>query len=74
MENMDHLDKYDFLINILTDKINIDGKDFYLKDEFEKFFIRGNKSAGVRIRKVMQMLRKSSEDIRNDVQSYKKSL
>jgi hypothetical protein len=74
MEDLDHLDKYEFLLKILTEKIEIDGKEISLKEEFEKFFIRGNKSAGTRIRKVMQILRRSSEDIRNDIQSYKKTL
>lgn len=70
---MDHLDKYDELIKILTEEIEIDGKKFYLKDDFEKFFVRSNKTAGTRIRKVMQILRRSAEDIRNDIQDYKKS-
>jgi len=71
---MDHLDKYDELIKILTEEIEIDGKKVNLKDDFEKFFIRSNKTAGVRIRKVMQALRKAAEEIRSDVQEYKKSI
>ena len=35
-----------------------DKKD--LKDDFDKFFVRGNKTAGTRIRKVMQELKKVS--------------
>jgi hypothetical protein len=71
---MDYLDKYDDLIKLLTEEIEIDGKKYLLKDDFEKFFVKGNKTAGTRIRKVMQMLRRTAEDIRNNVQDYKKSI
>ena len=70
---MEYLDKYDELVKILTEEIEIDGKKFYLKDDFEKFFVRENRTAGTRIRKVMQMLRRTAGEIRNDVQDYKKS-
>jgi hypothetical protein len=73
-ENMEYLDKYDNLLKILTEDIEVDGKVVKLKDDFEKFFIRSNKTAGVRVRKIMQMLRKASEEVRNDVQDYKKSI
>ena len=71
---MEYIDKYDELINILTEEVEIDGKKYYLKDDFEKFFIKGNRTAGTRIRKVMQMIRRAAEDVRNDVQVYKKSI
>jgi len=68
---MDYLDKYDDLVKLITEEVEIDGKKFSLKDEFEKFFIRGNKTAGTRIRKMMQELKKISQEIRSDVQDYK---
>jgi hypothetical protein len=68
---MDYLDKYDDLVKLITEEVEIDGKKFSLKDDFEKFFIRGNKTAGTRIRKMMQELKKISQEIRNDVQDYK---
>jgi hypothetical protein len=55
---MDYLDKYDELIRILTEEIEIDGKKYDLKEDFEKFFIRSNKTAGTRIRRVMQEIKK----------------
>ena len=55
---MDYLDKYDKLVNLLMEEVEIDGKKFDLKEDFEKFFIRGNRTAGTRIRKVMQELKK----------------
>jgi hypothetical protein len=73
-ENMEYLDKYDYLLKVLTEEIDIDGKKVRLKDDFEKFFIKGNKTAGTRVRKFMQILRRTAEDIRNDVQDYKGSL
>ena len=68
---MDYIDKYDQLVKILTEEVEIDGKKFNLKDDFEKFFIRGNRTAGTRIRKVMQELKRLSQEVRTDVQDYK---
>lgn len=42
-----------------------------LKEEFEKFE-RGNKSAGTRARKVLQNIKRISQDIRIHIQSAKK--
>ena len=71
---MENIDKYDELINLLTEKINIDGKDYFLKDDFYKFFIKNNKSAGIRIRKVIQMIRELSRDVRDSIQDHKKTI
>lgn len=73
-EDIVYEDKYDYLLNIINGTVEIDGKEVNLKTEFEKFFVRGNKSAGIRIRKIMQMLRRTAEEIRDDVQSYKKNI
>jgi hypothetical protein len=73
-ENMEYLDKYDYLIKVLTEEVEIDGKKVRLKDDFEKFFIKGNKTAGTRVRKFMQILRRTAEEVRNDVQDYKRSI
>ena len=37
---MDYLEKYDYLVKVLTSEIEIDGKKVCLKDDIEKFFIR----------------------------------
>lgn len=71
---MDNLDRYDNLVKILTEPVQIDGKNYSLKEDFEKFFIRDNKTAGVRIRKVMQMLRSEAQTIRDTIQDKKKSI
>lgn len=71
---MEYVDKYDELIKILTEDIEIDGKMVSLREDFEKFFVKGNKTAGTRIRKVMQILRRNAEEIRKDVQEYKQNL
>jgi hypothetical protein len=73
-ENIELVDKYDQLLKILTEEVEVDGKKVKLKDDFEKFFIKSNKTAGVRIRKIMQILRKNAEDIRIDVQNHKKTI
>ena len=71
---MDYLDKYDELIRLLTEEVEIDGKKYNLKEDFEKFFIKSNKTAGVRIRKMMQEIKKLSSQVRDDVQSYKTNI
>ena len=68
---MEYLDKYDQLVKVLTEEVEIDGKRFNLKEDFDKFFIKGNNTAGTRIRKVMQEIKKISQEVRNDVQDYK---
>lgn len=71
---MEYLDKYDALVKLLTEEFEIDGKKFNLKEDFDKFFVRSNKTAGTRIRKVMQEVKKLSQEIRNDVQDYKEKI
>ena len=71
---MDYLDKYDKLIEFLHEEFEIDCKKFNLKDDFEKFFIRSNRTAGTRIRKVMQELKKLAHEVRDDVQDFKKRI
>jgi flagellar biosynthesis/type III secretory pathway protein FliH len=41
--------------------------------DFEKFYVKGNKAAGVRVRKHMQELRQLAQEIRSEVQNMKKS-
>lgn len=71
---MEYIDNFDQLKKLITEDVEIDGKMYNLEEEFEKFFVKGNKVAGLRIRKVMQLIRKTSESVRKDVQNYKKSL
>lgn len=71
---MEYVDKYDHLKNLLLTTVEIDGKEYKLEDEFEKFFVKGNKTAGKRVRKFMQLIRRAAEDIRQDVQDYKKNI
>ncbi len=68
---MEYQDKYDEIVRLLTEEVEIDGKKYNLKDDFEKFFVRSNKTAGTRIRKMMQELRRVSQEVRKDVQEYK---
>jgi len=71
---MEYLDKHDYLVKILLEEIEIDGKKFNLKEDFEKFFIKGNLTAGRRVRRVMQEIKKISQDVRVDVQNYKTNI
>ncbi len=41
------------------------------KGDFDKFYIKKNKSAGVRLRKHMANLKKKAQEIRNEVQDIK---
>ncbi len=43
------------------------------ESDFEKFFEKGNKSAGTRVRKHMNELKKFAQDVRNEVQNLKKT-
>jgi hypothetical protein len=72
--NNEYLDKFDALVKLITEEIEIDGKKVSLKEDFEKFFIKSNKTAGTRIRKIMQLIRKEAEDIRKNVQDFKKDI
>ena len=71
---MDYMDKYDDLLKILTEETEIDGKKYLLKEEFEKFFIKGNRTAATRVRKFMQLIKNKSQEVRIDVQDYKQNL
>lgn len=71
---MDYIDKYDLMVKLLTEKVEINGKKYDLKEDFEKFFVKGNRTAGTRIRKMMQEIKKLTLDVRTDVQSYKKNI
>ncbi len=53
------MDKYNELLNLV--------KSF--EKDFNKFYERGNKTAGIRLRKDMQALRQFAKSIRNDVQA-----
>ncbi|MEM1125686.1 MAG: histone H1 [Bacteroidota bacterium] len=50
-----------------------DLKDFVmgLEEDFGKFYDKGNKAAGTRVRKAMQEIKKMAQDIREDVQTKK---
>ncbi len=41
------------------------------QDDFEKFYVKGNKSAGVRVRKAMNELKKKAQEVRLEVQNMK---
>jgi len=68
---MEYQDKYDDLLRLLTEEVEVDGKKFNLKEDFDKFFVKGNKTAGTRIRRMMQEIKKVAQDVRTDVQEYK---
>ena len=68
---MEYQEKYDKLVRLLTEEVEIVGKKFNLMEDFDKFFVKGNRTAGTRIRKMMQELKKLSQEIRTDVQEYK---
>ena len=41
------------------------------KADFEKFYLKQNKSAGVRVRKHMAELKRKAQEIRNEIQDLK---
>jgi len=42
------------------------------KEDMDKFFVKGNKSAGTRVRKHMQDLKALAQQLRSEVQDAKK--
>jgi hypothetical protein len=42
--------------------------------DFEKFYVKGNKSAGVRVRKHMATLKRKAQEIRNEIQEIKSKM
>lgn len=44
------------------------------KEDFEKFYDKGNKAAGTRVRKAMQELKSLAQDIRLEVQEKKSDM
>jgi hypothetical protein len=42
-----------------------------MEDDFRKFYEKGNKAAGTRIRKGMQELKQLAQEIRTEVQAQK---
>ncbi|GIV57131.1 MAG: histone H1 [Rhodothermaceae bacterium] len=42
-----------------------------LEADFKKFYEKGNKAAGTRVRKAMQELKQMAQDIRTDIQEKK---
>jgi hypothetical protein len=73
-EKVENIDRWENLLKLLTEEIEVDGMYVHLKDDFEKFYIKGNKTAGTRIRKVMQLIRREAEQIRIEVQEHKKTI
>ena len=53
------------LYHALRDKIH------EIEEDVQKFYDKGNKAAGTRIRKAMQEVKGLAQDIRNDVQAKK---
>ncbi|MEI8133886.1 MAG: histone H1 [bacterium] len=41
------------------------------ESDFDKFYVKGNKSAGTRVRKAMNELKKKAQEIRLEVQAMK---
>ena len=44
-----------------------------MQEDFEKFYEKGNNSAGTRVRKALQGLKKLASDIRNEIQEKRKA-
>lgn len=54
-------DRYEELVNILEEA----------REDFGKFYDKHNKAAGTRVRKHMQALKKTAQDIRLEIQDIK---
>jgi hypothetical protein len=45
-----------------------------LEEDFTKFYQKGNKAAGTRVRKGMQDLKRKAQDIREEIQEKKNDM
>lgn len=45
-----------------------------IEDDFKKFYDKGNKTAGTRVRKAMQELKRLAQEIRTEVQEKKTNM
>lgn len=45
-----------------------------LEEDFSKFYNKGNKAAGTRVRKGMQELKRKAQDIRVEIQDKKNAM
>lgn len=45
-----------------------------LEEDFTKFYQKGNKAAGTRVRKAMQELKRKAQDIRVEIQDRKNQM
>ena len=43
-------------------------------EDVDKFYDKGNKAAGTRVRKAMQELKKKAQDVRVDIQEIKREM
>ena len=75
------MDTYNKIQNLIKGdysivKSNAKGEDsteiVNLPEDVSKFFERGNNSAGTRVRKAMQELKKLAQELREEVQEAKK--
>ena len=44
------------------------------RDDYDKFFVKGNSSAGTRLRKTMQEVKTAAQVVRTNVQSRKNTV
>lgn len=42
-----------------------------MKEDFEKFYVKGKNAAGTRLRKNLQQLRRLAQEIRTEIQAIK---
>lgn len=59
--NEEKLKEYDELVRLVEE----------VKSDAEKFFIKGNKSAGTRVRKTMQEIKNAAQNVRLKVSELK---
>jgi hypothetical protein len=65
------MEAYEKIKTLVTGVYTLDGNEYNLEDDVSKFYEKGNKAAGTRVRKLMQELKKLAQDLRVDVQNQK---
>lgn len=66
------MDSFEKLKTIVNGQIEIDGEVFDLAKDVAKVDKNGNKAAGIRIRKVMQKVKETAQEIREEIAKNRK--
>lgn len=66
------MESFEKLRAIINEEFELDGETYNLVKDVAKVNKNGNKTAGIRIRKLMQLVKNTAQDIRNEISENRK--